>query len=64
MSASIRKHINFRTEDYFLKELVYSDNVYAWLLLHSHYNPEEKHNYIYKEEINYTKIGIMIHKTR
>lgn len=60
----MQNHINFRTEDYFLKQLAYSDCIYAWLLLHSHYNPQEKYNYIYKEEINYTKIGAQIHKTR
>lgn len=60
----IRNHINFRTEEYFLKELVYGDCVYAWLLLHSHFNPDEKYNYIYKEDINFTKIGAQMHRSR
>lgn len=47
-----------------MKELIYNDCVYAWLLLHSCYNPEEKHNYIYKENINYTKIAAQIHRSR
>lgn len=64
MEKSIQNHINFRTENYFLKQLAYSDSIYAWLLLHSHYNKDEKYNYIYKDEINYTKIGLMIHKSR
>lgn len=60
----IRKHINFRTEEMILKELAYSDNVYAWLLLHSYYNKQEKYNYIYKESINFTKMQIQIHRSR
>ena len=52
---NIQKSIPFRTEDIILKELAYNDCVYAWLLLHSHYNPEESHNYIYKEEINFKR---------
>ena len=51
------EHINFRTEEYVLKNLAYSDSVYAWLLLHSHYDKNEKHNYIYKEEFSYIKIA-------
>ena len=47
-----------------MKELAYGDCVYAWLLLHSYYNPEEKHNYIYKEDINFTKIGAQMHRSR
>lgn len=62
--AERRNHINFRTEEYFLKELVYSDNVYAWLLLHSYYNPEEKYNYIYKDQINFSKMAMQIHRSR
>lgn len=60
----MQNHINFRTEDYVLKDLVYNDCVYAWVLLHSYYNPTEKHNYIYKEDINYTKIANQIHRSR
>ena len=57
-------HINFRTDDYTLRKLAYNDCVYAWLLLNSHYNPQEKHNYIYKEEINYCRIAEQIHRSR
>ena len=58
------EHINFRPEEYVLKNLAYSDSVYAWLLLHSHYDKNEKHNYIYKEEFSYIKIAQQINKTR
>lgn len=61
---NIQKSIPFRTEDIILKELAYNDCVYAWLLLHSHYNPEESHNYIYKEEINFSNVATMIHRSR
>lgn len=47
-----------------MKELAYNDCVYAWLLLHSHYNPIESHNYIYKEEINFSKMGVAMHRSR
>lgn len=60
----MRNHINFRTEEAFMKNLAYSDNVYAWLLLHSYYNPDEKHNYIYKEDINFVKIATATHRSR
>lgn len=60
----MQDHINFRTEDYILKDLVYNDCVYAWLLLHSYYNSEEKYNYIYKEDVNYSKIALQIHRSR
>ena len=45
-------HINFVVNENKLKEMAYGDTVYAWLLLHSHYNPDENHNYIYKKEKN------------
>lgn len=60
----IRDHINFRTEEIILKDLAYSDNVYAWLLLHSYYNKEEKYNYIYKENINFARMQTQIHRSR
>lgn len=51
------KRITFNTEEEVLKDLAYNDIVYAWLLLHSHYNPEEKHNYIYKNAFTYKGIA-------
>ena len=56
--------INFVVNKTKLKELVYSDSIYAWLLLHSHYNPDEDHNYIYEKEFTFTQIGKDIHRTR
>lgn len=56
------KSIPFRTEQRVLKDLSYNDNVYAWLLLHSHYTAGERHNYIYKEEFTYRQIGNDIRK--
>lgn len=47
-----------------LKEMAYGDTIYAWLLLHSHYDKNEDHNYIYKRDFTYTQIGNDIHKTR
>jgi len=46
-------HINFVVNENKLKEMAYGDTVYAWLLLHSHYNPDENHNYIYKKDFTY-----------
>ena len=57
-------HINFRTEPRTLKKLAYADNIYAWLLLHSHFNVEEKHNYIYKEEFTFKQIAEQVHRHR
>lgn len=56
------KNIPFRTELSVLKDLSYNDNVYAWLLLHSHFSIGEKHNYIYREEFTYKQIGKEIRK--
>ena len=61
---SYRKHINFRTEPHILKELAYNDCVYAWLLLHSHFRKDEKHNYIYKNEVHFGNIAAKIHRSR
>ena len=58
------KTIPFRTEVDVMKKLSYNDNVYAWLLLHSHYTQNEKHNYIYKEEFTYKGIGKDIRKNQ
>lgn len=47
-----------------LREMAYGDSIYAWLLLHSHFNPDENHNYIYKNEFTFEQIGRDIHRTR
>ena len=47
------RKINFVNNEQKLKEMAYGDTVYAWLLLHSHYDPDEEHNYIYKNEFTY-----------
>lgn len=58
------KKICFTVNQQKLKEMAYSDSIYAWLLLHSHYDPDEDHNYIYKNEFTYEEIGKDIHRTR
>lgn len=58
------RKINFVTNEQKLKEMAYGDSVYAWLLLHSHYDPDEDHNYIYKNEFTYEMIGKDIGRTR
>ena len=57
-------HIDFVVSEDKLKEMAYGDTIYAWLLLHSHYDPEEQHNYIYKKDFTYEKIGKDIGRTR
>ena len=59
-----QKEIYFDTREKTLKKLAYNDSVYAWLLLHSHYNKGERHNYIYKNEFTYKQIAADIHKHR
>lgn len=49
--------INFVTKDDKLREMVYNDTVYAWLLLHSHYDKNENHNYIYKRDFTFKQIA-------
>lgn len=56
--------INFVTRPDKIKEMAYGDAIYAWLLLHSHYNPQENHNYIYENEFTYEQIGKDIHRNR
>jgi hypothetical protein len=58
------KKINFVVNQTKLREMAYGDSVYAWLLLHSHYDETEDHNYIYGSSINYSQIGRDIHRTR
>ena len=57
-------HIDFVVSESKLKEMAYGDAIYAWLLLHSHYDPEENHNYIYKKDFTYEQIGKDIGRTR
>ena len=56
--------INFVVNKTKIKEMAYGDSVYAWLLLHSHYNPDEDHNYIYEKDFTFVQIGKDIHRTR
>lgn len=49
--------IKFVTQPKKLIEMAYSDTIYAWLLLHSHYDPDEHHNYIYKKDFTYRQIA-------
>lgn len=56
--------INFVVNQSKLKEMAYGDSIYAWLLLHSYYDENEDHNYIYKNSFTFTEIGQDIHKTR
>lgn len=37
--------------------MAYGDAIYAWLLLHSHYDPDENHNFIYKRDFTFKQIG-------
>ena len=58
------KEIKFVTAEQELKDMAYGDTIYAWLLLHSHYNESENHNYIYKKDFTFTDIGKDIGRTR
>lgn len=58
------KQINFVTREDKLREMAYSDAIYAWLLLHSNYDKEEKHNYIYAANFSFVQIAKAIGKTR
>lgn len=58
------KNIKFVTLEGKLKEMAYNDSIYAWLLLHSHYDETENHNYIYKKDFTFIQIARDIHKTR
>ena len=51
------KLIHFVMTDDKLIEMEYSDTIYAWLLLHSYYNPDENYNYIYEKDFSFTQIG-------
>jgi hypothetical protein len=44
--------------------MAYGDTIYAWLLLHSHYDAGENHNYIYKKDFTYEMIGKDIGRSR
>ena len=56
--------INFVTNEQKLKEMAYGDAIYAWLLLHSHYDQDENHNYIYKRDFSYVDIAKDIGRSR
>lgn len=56
--------ICFVTNEVKLNEMAYSDAIYAWLLLYSHYDPDEHHNYIYRKDFTYEEIGKALGKTR
>lgn len=58
------KTIRFVTNETKLRQMAYGDSVYAWLLLHSHYNECEKHNYIYEKDFTIQEIARDIHKNR
>lgn len=58
------KNIYFRTDEQMLKKMAYTDCVYAWLLLHSHYIDGERHNYIYKNEFTFKQIAADLHRHR
>ena len=58
------KQIYFVSNEQKLREMAYGDSVYAWLLLHSHYDPDENHNYIYKKDFTFVDIAADIGKTR
>ena len=58
------KQIYFVSNEQKLREMAYGDSVYAWLLLHSHYDPDEEHNYIYKRDFTFEQIGKDIGRTR
>lgn len=60
----MQTEIYFDTRDHILKKLAYSDNVYAWLLLHSHYKIGERHQYIYKNEFTFKRIAEEIHRNK
>jgi hypothetical protein len=64
MSNTTIKKIPFRTEGEILINLQYNDCVYAWLLLHSHYDPNEDHNYIYKDDFSFNDIAKDIGRSR
>lgn len=60
----MQQKIYFDTRDYTLKKLAYSDNVYAWLLLHSFYKKGERHQYIYKNAFTFKDIAEEIHRNK
>lgn len=56
--------IKFTTNTEKLREMAYGDIIYAWMLLHSHYSPDEDHNYIYAKEFTIKQIAADIGRTR
>lgn len=60
----MQQKIYFDTRDQTLKKLAYSDNVYAWLLLHSYYKKGERHQYIYHNAFTFKDIAAEIHRNK
>lgn len=60
----MQEKIYFDTRDHILKKLAYSDNVYAWLLLHSYYKKGERHQYIYANSFTFKQIAAEIHRNK
>lgn len=58
------RQINFVVSQQELEDMAYGDAIYAWLLLHSHYDVGEDHNYIYKKDFTYEMIGKDIGRSR
>lgn len=56
--------IPFVTSERALVQMAYNDCVYAWLLLNSHYNEIESHNYIYKADFTQSMIADDVNLTR
>lgn len=58
------KQINFVVGEDKLREMAYSDAIYAWLLLHSSYDKDKNYNYIYASSFKFVQIAEEIGKTR
>ena len=63
MSVHLNK-IPYPINDKDLINLFHHDVVYTWLLLHSHFNDAECHNYIYKKEFTIVSIARSCGKNR
>lgn len=60
----MQNKIPFTTKADDLIKLAFNDCVYAWLLIHSHSNPNEFHSYIYKKDFTFQQIAKDINRTR
>lgn len=63
MSEHLNK-VPYPVNDKDLINLFHHDIVYTWLLLHSHFNELEHHNYIYKKEFTIISIARSCGKNR